>query len=218
MNVLYVTANPKPEANSYSLQVGRALVEAVKQAQPEIEVVELNLFEQPVPEIDGDVLAAWGALQEGKSFAELTASQQAKVGGMNAVLEQFLLADRIIFATPMWNFGFPPRFKAFIDAIIAAGRTFKYTENGPVGLVEGKKLIHIIASGGIYSHGPASAVAFSDKHVRGVLGFIGVKDVQTVWVEGTAMVGPAQAEEIKEAAIAHALELVGAFLQEAVAH
>lgn len=213
MKILYVKANPKSEEMSFSLQVGRALINAIKKAAPQAEVTEVDLYQQSVPEIDGDVLAAWGALQNGKSFTELTAEQQAKVGGMTAVLDQFLAADRVIFATPMWNFGFPPRFKTYIDAIVAAGRTFKYTEKGPVGLVTGKKAIHVHASGSELSNTP---FRYSVDHLKGVLGFIGVTDLETIWVEGVAAVGSEQAEEIKEQAITKAESLVKAFLAEAV--
>ena len=212
MRILYVTANPKLEEQSFSLQVGRALINAIK-ALPDVEVSERDLFQHPVPEIDHDVMAAWGALQQGKSFTELTVEQQTKVGGMNATLESFLAADCLVFATPMWNYGYPPRFKAFIDSLLVAGRTFKYTDKGPVGLVSGKKVINIIASGGIYSHGPRNDLTFSDKHVRNVLGMIGLTEFETIWVEGVNMGTPEQAENIKQAAIVKALKLVDNFIR-----
>ncbi len=212
MKILYVTANPKPEEMSYSLQVGRAFIQAIQTASPNATVTELNLYTNPVPEIDGDVLAAWGALQNGTAFTDLTSEQQAKVGGMGAALEQFLAADRVVFATPMWNFGFPPRFKNFIDAIVSAGRTFKYTEKGPIGLVTGKKAVHIHAAGGVHSDGPFK---FAAEHLKGVLGFIGLTDLETIWVEGVAY-GPEQAEVAKDAAIAKAKALVNDFLSDSV--
>jgi FMN-dependent NADH-azoreductase len=213
MKILYVKANPKPEEASFSLQVGRALVDALKEAAPQAQVIELDLYQQPVPEIDADVLSAWGSLQGGQPFTALTPEQQAKVGGMTEALEHFLAADRIIFATPMWNFGFPPRFKAYIDAIVAAGRTFKYTEQGPVGLVSGKKAIHVHASGGKHSD---TTYRFTVDQLNGVLGFIGVTDLETIWVEGVATVGPEQAEDIKNQAIAKAVSLVDSFLAESI--
>ena len=75
----------------------------------------------------------------GEGFEALTEVQQQKVATMNTNLETFMNADRYVFVTPMWNFSYPPVVKAYLDNVAIAGKTFKYTENGPVGLLEGKK-------------------------------------------------------------------------------
>lgn len=208
--VLLITANPNTSEVSFSKAVAEAFIASYKEANPADEVVTVDLFETSVPMIDGEVMEAWGKLAGGVAFEELSASQQAKVAAMNTNLEQFIHADRYVFATPMWNFSYPPVVKAYIDNLSMAGKTFKYTENGPVGLLEGKKAIHIQATGGIYSDGPAAAMDFGRNHLQAVLAFLGVTDVAYLPVEGMAAFSD-KAAEIKETAIEAAREAAKRF-------
>jgi FMN-dependent NADH-azoreductase len=204
--VLYITANPKVEEQSFSLAAGRAFLDAYKEVNPQAEIIELDLYKANIPHIDEDVFSGWGKLQSGTAFNELSAQEQAKVARLGELADQFVDADLYVFVTPMWNFSYPPIMKAYIDSICVAGKTFKYTEQGPVGLLTGKKAVHIQATGGVYSEGPAQAMNFADSHLRAVLGFIGVTDVETVLVEGMAMY-PDRAQEFKEKGIAHAKDV-----------
>ncbi|MFP3821738.1 NAD(P)H-dependent oxidoreductase, partial [Bacillus sp. SIMBA_008] len=89
-------------------------------------------------------------------FDTLSAEEQAKVARLNELSDQFVSADKYVFVSPLWNFSFPPVLKAYIDSVAVAGKTFKYTEQGPVGLLTDKKALHIQARGGYYSEGPAA--------------------------------------------------------------
>jgi FMN-dependent NADH-azoreductase len=122
-------------------------------------------------------------------------------------------ADKYVFVSPMWNLSIPPRLKAFIDTIMIAGKTFKYTENGPVGLLTGRKAVHIQARGGIYSEGPGVDMEFGDRYLRAVLAFIGITDVETIAVEGMAFM-PEKAQEIQEKAIVQAKEVAKRFAKD----
>ncbi|MDP5272988.1 FMN-dependent NADH-azoreductase [Chengkuizengella axinellae] len=204
--LLYITAHPLSEENSVSQQVGKTFLETYTKKNRDVEVIKLDLFEENIPLLDADVLSAWGKLGAGESFDSLTNEQQSKLGRINELTDQFMDADRFVFVTPMWNFGFPPVLKAYIDTFAIAGKTFKYTETGPVGLLEGKKAVHIQATGGIYSEGPAAGANFGDSHLKTVLGFVGVTDVTSIIAEGIAM-GPEKAAESKEAAIKDAQQL-----------
>src|SRR5258707_6628105 len=95
----------------------------------------------------------------------------------------------------MHNFGIPSTLKAWIDHVVRAGRTFTYSEGGPEGLLKGKRLILVLASGGVYSNGPAKQLDFQEPYLRAVLGFIGLTDIGVVRVEGVAMsaIGPEKA-------------------------
>lgn len=208
--VLYITVNPKPEDQSFSLSAGRAFVNAYREANPNDEVIELDLYKENIPQIDPDVFAGWGKLQSGAAFDALSADEQAKVGRLGELVDQFVAADKYVFATPMWNFSFPPLMKAYIDSICVAGKTFKYTESGPVGLLGGKKALHIQARGGYYSEGPAAEVEMGDRFLRTVMGFVGITDMNTLAIEGHAA-QPDQANRIKEEAIAKAKDLAKSF-------
>jgi FMN-dependent NADH-azoreductase len=185
--ILYITANPKLEKDSFSLQVGRAFIERYKNLNPEDEVVELDLFKTDVPHLNATVFEAFGKLQNGASFEDLNADEQALMGNLDQLLNQFIAADKYLFVSPMWNFSVPPVLKAYIDVVMQAGKTFHYTENGPEGLMKNKKAIHIQASGGIYTNGGASEMEFGYRYLKSVLGFMGVTDVDLIPVEGVAM-------------------------------
>jgi FMN-dependent NADH-azoreductase len=208
--VLYITANPKSVEESFSLTVGQAFLEEYKKANPNDEVVNLDLYQTDIPYIDTDVFSGWGKLQQGKGFDELSSEEKAKVGRINELTDQFVEADKYVFVTPLWNFSLPPKVKAYIDTISIAGKTFKYTENGPVGLLENKKALHIQARGGVYSEGPAKDMEFGDKYIHTVMGFLGVNDVQSVICEGQAFM-PNEAESIKQKAIENAKEVATNF-------
>lgn len=184
--VLYITANPKSEIDSFSLKAGRTFINKYISENPEDKIIELDLYELDIPFIDEDVFSAWGKLANGEDFNSLTESEQLKVGGISKYTEQFIEADKYIFVTPMWNLSLPPKVKMYIDTLMIAGKTFQYTENGPEGLLNDKKAFHIHASGGVYSSTEMSHMEFADSYLKTVLGFMGVKDYRSVLLEGTA--------------------------------
>lgn len=208
--VLYITANPKAKDESYGLTVGDAFIKAYKKFNSNDEIINLDLYNMEIPLIDEDILNAWGKFGQGKSFEELTIDEQKKISAMNSLLEQFLSADKYIFITPLWNFTVPPKMKAYLDNVCIAGKTFKYTENGPKGLLNDKKAIHIQARGGIYSSGPATDLEMGDKYINTILSFIGINDKKSIIIEGVAAM-PDKAEEIKLNAIKNAELLAETF-------
>lgn len=208
--VLYIYANPKAEKDSLSLSVGREFVKAYTEKNPGDQVVEIDAYRYEIPYIDYDVFSGWGKLATGQSFDSLTNDEQVKVNRINELTEEFVSADKYVFVTPLWNFFVPPIMKAYIDTICIAGKTFKYTEKGPVGLLQGKKALHIQASGGIYSQGPAEALEMGDKYLKVVCNFIGITDFQSIFVEGAAQM-PDKAEDIKNKAIDEARRAAAQF-------
>lgn len=95
----------------------------------------------------------------------------------NALVDELINADTIVIASPIYNFGVPAALKAWIDLIARVHRTFYYTENGPVGLLENKKAYLVIASGGTPS---GSEIDFATGYLKQVLKFIGISDVTVV--------------------------------------
>ncbi|MGL4522197.1 MAG: FMN-dependent NADH-azoreductase [Bacilli bacterium] len=209
-NLLYVSAHPLTKEHSYSLAVGEAFLDAYKQHNPEDAVQVLDVYKEGIPMIDADVFTSWGVLSNGGSFEQLSSEQQEKITKLGEIVDRFMKADKIVVVNPVWNFGTPPPLKAFLDAICVAGKTFAYTENGPVGLVEGKKVLHIQASGSVLSEGPYAALDHSHPHIKTVFGFIGVTDVEALFVEGHSQ-NPAAAADIRTAAIERAKSLAEKF-------
>lgn len=193
--ILYINGNPQAEELSFSGRVGKYYLNQLNNSDNNVSIDLLNTYEEEIPFIDADVLDAWHALQGGEDFSDLTAAQQEKVGRMGALLNRFKSADEYIIVTPLWNFSIPPMLKAFIDNVMIAGETFEYTENGPVGMLVDKKATIIQASGGIYSSGPAAGMESGSNYIKTVLGFMGVKNISTVLIEGVAI--PNKTEEEK---------------------
>lgn len=180
-NVLFVKANSRPAEQAVSVQLYDAFLASYKEAHPQDEVVELDLFAENLPYYDTDKIN--GMFKLGKGL-ELTSEEQAAIDLVNKYLNQFLAADKVVFAFPLWNFTVPAVLHTYLDYLNQAGKTFSYTAEGPVGLVTDKKVALLNARGGVYSEGPAAAVEMSVKYVQAVLGFWGVQDVTTVIVEG----------------------------------
>jgi FMN-dependent NADH-azoreductase len=208
--VLYITANPLNETQSYSMAVGKAFIDTYKEENKNDEIVHIDLYNENIPQIDADVFSGWGKLQGGKGFEELSAEEKAKVGRLSELSEQFITADKYVFVTPLWNFSFPPVMKAYLDSVAVAGKTFKYTEQGPIGLLTDKKALHIQARGGFYSEGPATGMEMGHRYLSIMMNFFGVPSFEGLFVEGQAAM-PDKAPEIKENAITRAKELAHTF-------
>ena len=208
--VLYITAHPHDDTQSYSMAVAKAFMDTYKEVNPGDQVIHLDLYREHIPHIDADVFSGWGKLQSGKGFEELSPEEQKKVNRLNELSDQFIGADKYVFVTPFWNFSFPPVMKAYIDSVAVAGKSFKYTEQGPVGLLTDKKAIHIQARGGIYSEGPAAGMEMGHRYLSIIMQFFGVPSFEGVFVEGHAAM-PGKAEEIKQNAISRAKDAAHTF-------
>lgn len=206
--LLYITAHPGSVETSNSLAVGEQFLQAYRESHPEDRIVPVDLYQRDIPVIDADVLQAWAGLQSGASFDSLTEAQRRKVNTLNELLEEFMAADKYVFVTPMWNFSYPPVMKAYIDSFCVRAKTFKYTADGPVGLLRDKKAFHIQASGGIYSEGPVADRENGSRHLGTVLRFVGITDFEALFAEGFSTAGDrisqikaAAAEAAREAAL-----------------
>jgi len=203
--LLVVRAHPINNRESRSMKVTDAFVQSYIESHPSDSVEEINVYNIQVPEIDSDLLNAWDELAQGTRFYALSASQQHKVTLFDSLTGGFLEHDKIVVANPLWNLSIPTRLKAWFDTITVAGKTFKYTEQGSVGTVEGKKVLHIQANGGVYSGAdPAS------QYVKTLFTFLGVSDFQQLFVEGMDQ-NPSQADEIVSNAIEAAKQLARSF-------
>ena len=198
MKVLRVLANPKPMDKSASLQIEQAFTEALKQRHPEAQVETIDVYKDEIPLLDAKLLPAFFGAPPADAETERKRARQ------KSILDQFLAADLLVIATPMWNFNAPPMLKAFIDTILVAGKTFKYTATGPVGLATGKQAVLCIASGGVYE-GAMAAYDTLTPMLKTQLGFIGVTDVTVLNAPGQGG-GGEKAAASTAAAVAKAKE------------
>lgn len=167
---------------SVSRQLTAEFIEKLKAAHPDAKVVERDLAAQPVPHLSEAMMGAFFTPAEQRS-----PEQTSLVKLSDELVAELLSADIVVVGTPMYNFSVSSTLKSWIDHVARAGVTFKYTETGPVGLVNGKKFYIFTSRGGVYSSGPAKALDFHETYLRGVLGFLGITDVNFVHSEGLAM-------------------------------
>ncbi|MTD38088.1 FMN-dependent NADH-azoreductase [Erwinia sp. CPCC 100877] len=203
--LLVVKAHPLTKEESRSVRALNTFLESYQEANPSDEVTILDVYSEFVPEIDEELLSGWGALRTGTEFTALNENQQTKIARFNDLTEQFLASDKVVIANALWNLNVPTRLKAWIDTINVAGKTFKYTEEGPKPLTNGKKALHIQSNGGFYEGND-----FASQYVKGILNFIGVDQVDQLFIEGIDH-HPEKAEELLGAALDKATELGKAF-------
>ena len=165
--------------NSASRQLSRDVVKAWQAADPEVVVSYRDLAGEAIEHFSAATLVAAG------TPAELRDAVQKHEAQLSAdTLAQFLAADAVVIAAPMYNFTIPTQLKAWIDRIAVAGQTFRYTEAGPEGLCGNKKVIVVSTSGGLHA-GQATGVAHED-YLKVMLGFMGITDVEFVRAHGLA--------------------------------
>lgn len=174
-----------------SSRLAEHFVQAWRAKNPDGRVSVRNLADEPVPHLDGVRFLSFLAKPETR-----TAEQQAVVDYSDALIEELRNARTIVLGLPMYNFGIPSTLKAYFDHIARAGVTFRYTADGPVGLLGGKKAYVFAARGGRYS---GTTLDTQTAYVRDFLRFIGIDDVEFVYAEGLNM-----GEESKMAALAGA--------------
>jgi FMN-dependent NADH-azoreductase len=179
--VLFVKANDRPVEQAVSVKLYYAFLESYRKSHPDDTIIELDLYKEDLPYLNADMIN--GNFKAARGM-ELTPAEQAAVAVSGKYLDQFLAADKVVFAFPLWNFTVPAVLHTYIDYLCQAGKTFKYTEQGPVGLVSDKKVALLVARGGIYSEGPAASAEMAFNYMRNILAFFGVTDTTNVIVEG----------------------------------
>lgn len=172
----------------YSSQLADQFVASWLSHHPQSQVTVKDLANNPLPHLDAQTVSAFFEKPETRS-----PEQQALVDESDALIEEIKGADVIVIGLPMYNLGIPSTLKAYFDRIARAGVTFRYTENGPLGLLTGKKAYLFATRGGIYSGTPLDS---QSDYVRNFLGFIGITDIEFIYAEGLNM-----NEAVKEKAL-----------------
>lgn len=181
MTILHLDSSINGD-NSASRVLSRSILEQLTSAQPGTEVVYRDLTADPLPHLTLD------------AFAD------------TSVLDEFLAADTVVIGAPMYNFTVPTQLKSWLDRILVAGKTFRYTENGPEGLAGGKRVIIALARGGVYdANSAASALEHLETYLRGVFNFIGIEP-EFLAADGLNF-GPEQREQSLKQALGETVRL-----------
>jgi len=181
VTIVHIDASINGE-NSASRAISRSIVDQLTIERGGADVVYRDLAAEPLPHLTLD------------AFAD------------SSVLDEFMTADTVVIGAPMYNFTLPTQLKAWIDRIVIAGKTFRYTENGPEGLAKGKRVIVALARGGFYDAGsPASALEHLETYLRGIFNFIGIEP-EFVAADGLA-VSPEQRDQSIKVALGETVRL-----------
>jgi FMN-dependent NADH-azoreductase len=197
--ILVVTSSALGEASVSSGLVRNTITE-LRRKHPDAQLVLRDLGADPVPHLTIDAATAMRA-----EPANLAQEEARKLS--DELIAELKAADIMVFGVPMYNFGIPSTLKAWFDYILRAGVTFRYTENGPEGLLTGKRAMVVLTRGGLYSEGPASTMDAQEPHLSTLLGFVGMTDVTVIRAERLAM-GPEPRE--------HSIEPARSLIAEAV--
>jgi FMN-dependent NADH-azoreductase len=178
-------------AEGQSTQLANRFVSAYRQRKPQLEVTVRDFSVQPLAHLDGKRVMAFSTPAENRS-----PEQQTLAAESDQLIAELKQADLIVLAVPMYNFGIPSTLKAYFDYIARSGITFKYTENGPVGLLTGKKVLIFTSRGGKYA---GTAADTETQYLKDYLSFLGLSDIEFIYAEGLNM-----GDEVKQAALADA--------------
>ncbi len=188
LRVLRIDASARVEG-SITRQLADRMVEGLLEHNPAMTVTRRDVS-AGLPLVD----AAWVAANQTEPEAR-SGSQRQALSASDALVAEVMDADVWVIATPIYNFGVPSSLKAWIDQIARARLTFRYTEQGPRGLLVGKKVYILTATGGTEV---GSAIDFATPWLKFVLGFLGVNDVEVIAAERGALRGDAAREAAAE--------------------
>lgn len=174
MKVLAIKAHPLNEKASTSVALLHQFLKSYHESHPNDEITYIDLYKEEIPEIDAQLLEAWQKAPEQWSAAEKQCCQN-----FERFSDDLFTYDKIVIANPLWNMHVPTRLKAWLDTLLITNKTFKYTSQGPVGLVHNKKVMHLQSNGSPFGgQDPAT------KHIEGLLNFIGIHDIEHIFIDG----------------------------------
>ncbi len=184
MHILHIDSSASDGVTSHSRRLSAELVEKLKAANVGATVTYRDVAKDRLPHVDLTIRQAWAPEGEkDRALSETAALSKAAVDELKA-------ADILVIGSPMYNFSLPSTLKSWIDHVVIAGQTFRYTESGPKGLLTGKAYL-ALSSGGIYSQGPSAGNEHLATYLTAILRFVGISEVEVVRAEGIAY-GPDQ--------------------------
>ncbi|MGO4886667.1 FMN-dependent NADH-azoreductase [Anaerobacillus sp. MEB173] len=191
-NVLFIKANDRPADQAISSKMYEAFLSTYKEANSEDEIIELDLFNAELPHYGNTAITGVFKRNQG---VELTAEESQAADLVEHYLHQFFAADKVVFAFPLWNGMVPAPLVNYISHLAQAGKTFKYTAEGPIGLVPDKKVALLNARGADYSAEPMASAEMAVNYVKTNLSLWGINDPEVLVIEGHNQY-PDRAEEI----------------------
>lgn len=194
--LLYITVNSKPESLSASRLVSRRLVNEVMKKYEGFQLEELDLYQTHIPRLEYQYFESRNCMINQEAILKLPEDEQKEVHQIVKLCDQFVEADVVVIAAPMWSLSFPAPLKEYLDCIIQVGRTITFEGHLPKGLLDDKlrTVIYVQSSGGEI---PFILSPFFNKglnYVEEMMKFMGIKKFETLLVDGT---GTTEDEKLK---------------------
>ena len=190
-NILFIKSSLNGEQGQ-SNQLAQKLVSNLA-SNSNVTIIERDLVKQSLPHLSQVEISAWMTQPKERSVEQIKLADVS-----DTLIKELHTSDTLVIGMPMYNFGVPSTFKAWADRVARAGITFRYTENGPVGLLEHKRVIVVAARGGIYAGTEKDS---QTQFLKDFFSFIGIEDISFIYVEGLNMSGSDQRLEAAQAAI-----------------
>ncbi|MET0266972.1 MAG: FMN-dependent NADH-azoreductase [Duganella sp.] len=178
MKILHIDSSILGHASA-SRELSSAIVHELRRQHADATVVQRDLSEDPVAHLDGAIAAGFRPIQGGDAAAATSAEHALS----EQLVKELLASDVVVIGAPMYNFSVPSQLKAWIDRVIQPGMTFRYTENGPVGLAGHQRVFIASTRGGKHSIGPTAVMDFQEAYLKAVFGFMGIHQVFFVRAE-----------------------------------
>ncbi|MBK5399887.1 FMN-dependent NADH-azoreductase [Pseudomonas sp. TH39(2020)] len=191
MSRVLIIESSARQQDSVSRQLTQTFISQWQTAHPNDPITVRDLAANPVPHLDINLLGGWM-----KPAEQRTDIEQVSLERSNQLTDELLAADVLVMAAPMYNFAIPSTLKAWLDHVLRAGVTFKYTDTGPQGLLSGKRAYVLTARGGIYA---GSTADHQEPYLRQVMAFIGIHDVTFIHAEGMNLGGDFQEKGLNQA-------------------
>ncbi len=189
-HVLIIESSARQQ-DSVSRQLTRDFIQQWQAAHPGDQINLRDVAANPLPHLNADLLGGWMKPAEQRSMPEQEAFERS-----NQLTDELLAADVLVMAAPMYNFTIPSTLKAWLDHVLRAGITFKYTPTGPQGLLQGKRAIVLTALGGIHA---GAGSDHQEPYLRQAMAFIGIHDVEFIHAEGLNMSGDFHEKGVNQA-------------------
>ncbi|CAG9200801.1 FMN-dependent NADH-azoreductase [Burkholderia vietnamiensis] len=181
MNILHLDSSMLGNS-SITRELSAAVAAGLRAQHPSAHVTYRDLVHDEIRHLTGPIAAGFRQIDVG-AFDDATAHEHQL---SEVLVTEFLASDVIVIGAPMYNFSVPSQLKAWLDRVAQPGRTFRYSENGPVGLAGGKQVIVASARGGYYAEAPLARMDFQESYLKAFFGFLGITDVRFVRAEGVS--------------------------------
>ena len=191
MSRVLIIESSARQQDSVSRQLTQTFISQWQTAHPADQITVRDLAVKPVPHLDINLLGGWM-----KPAGQRSDIEESSLERSNQLTDELLAADVLVMAAPMYNFAIPSTLKAWLDHVLRAGVTFKYTDTGPQGLLSGKRAYVLTARGGIYA---GSTADHQEPYLRQVMAFIGIHDVTFIHAEGMNLGGDFQEKGLNQA-------------------